>query len=213
MHKIIYFENKPLVLSNPITKSETPFKPIDTILVETEFTPEKVKDMIQRMQQDDIDGGIFEYTNTDDLLQTFKEHMVVLQAGGGLVYTPQQTILLIFRRGKWDLPKGKLDEGETMEACAIREVQEETGLQKVHIQKPLTITWHTYQQDGQFILKESHWYLMHTPAEEALTPQIDEDIEMCKWVHIDDLEAYLQNTHPSIVDVLKLGTTAIAKGK
>ena len=211
MHKIIYFGNKPLVLSNPITKPETVFHPIDKLLVQTEFTSQKIKETIHALLHDDIDGCIFEYTHTDDLLEAFKAEMVVLPAGGGLVYTPQHTVLLIFRRGKWDLPKGKLDEGETMEECALREVQEETGLQNVGIQKPLTITWHTYQQDGQLILKESHWYLMQTPSEENLTPQLDEDIEVCKWVSIHELDNYLQNTHPSILDVFKAGRDVLQK--
>lgn len=213
MQKIIYFGNRPLVLSNPLTKPETIFKPIDYVLVETVFTKEKVKGMIERMLQPNLDGGIFEYTSTDDLLEAFKEEMIVLEAGGGFVYTPQHTILLIFRRGKWDLPKGKLDAGEIMEECALREVQEETGLQQVVIQTPLTTTWHTYHQDGQLILKESHWYLMQAPEEEALTPQTDEDIEVCKWVHINDLDRYLQNTQPSILDVFKKGVAELQKEK
>ena len=205
MQKIIYFGNKPLVLSNPITASVNPFQPYDQVLVETELTNENVEKMIAGIQQPHIDGGIFEHQSTDELLQAFAQKMVLIQAGGGLVYTPQKTVLLIFRRGKWDLPKGKLDEEETLEACAVREVQEETGLQQIELQKPLTTTWHTYYQDGQLILKESHWYLMQTPSEQQLVPQLDEDIESCIWVPLGELEQYKQNTHPSILDVLKAG--------
>lgn len=165
--------------------------------------------MIEVLRQGKVDGGIFEHTNTDVLLQAFEAQMEKIVAAGGLVYTPHKSVLLIFRRGKWDLPKGKLDEGETLEACAVREVQEETGLSKATIEKPLTITWHTYQQDGKLILKESHWYLMHTPAEEKLTPQEDEDIESCIWVPLEDLQAYMQNTHPSILDVIEASRKAL----
>jgi 8-oxo-dGTP pyrophosphatase MutT (NUDIX family) len=205
MHKIIYFGNKPLLLSNPIIKAETIFQPYDNLKIETELSDDKVAQMIEAMQQDDLDGGIFESTNTDLLLQAFEAQMEKIVAGGGLVYTPQKTVLLIFRRGKWDLPKGKLDEGETLEACAVREVKEETGLSSAIIEKHLTTTWHTYHQDGKLILKESHWYLMQTPLEEALKPQEDEDIESCRWVPLNDLQAYMQNTHPSIIDVIKAG--------
>lgn len=211
MHKIIYFGNKPLVLSNPITKAETVFSPQDRLLIETELTAENVAGMISGLQQKEIDGGIYEHTNTDETLQAFAAQMEHLQAGGGLVYTPQQTVLLIFRRGKWDLPKGKLDEGETLEACAVREVMEETGLRKATIEKPLTTTWHTYYQDGKLILKESHWFLMTTPTEEALVPQQDEDIERCIWVPLNELDQYMANTHPSIVDVINWGRNELQK--
>src|SRR5678815_5985833 len=75
-------------------------------------------------------------------------------------HTEDDHLLLISRRGKWDLPKGKLDDNEDIKSCAIREVTEETGLLKVEIERPLCITYHTYHQDGKHILKESHWYLM-----------------------------------------------------
>ena len=112
---------------------------------------------------------------------------------------------MIFRRGKWDLPKGKLDPGESLETCAVREVQEETGVQDVVLEKPLVVTYHTYDESGKHILKESHWYLMQTEKEEELTPQQDEDIDLCIWVPLDELETYMHNTHPSIRDVIKAG--------
>lgn len=205
MHKIIYFGNTPLLLSNPITKAETIFQPYANLKIETELNDEKVKEMIDTLRQGDVNGGIYEHTNTDVLLQAFEAQMEKIVAAGGLVYTPQKTVLLIFRRGKWDLPKGKLDEGESLETCAVREVKEETGLDKATIEKSLTITWHTYQQDGKLVLKESHWYLMQTPAEVELTPQHDEDIESCIWAPLEDLQQYMQNTHPSILDVIEAG--------
>ena len=203
MQKIIYFGQTPLVLSNPLIASQNPFKPFQQVLVETELNDTNVAKMIAGLQQPGVDGGIFEHQSTDELLQAFARNMQLIQAGGGLVYTPQKRVLLIFRRGKWDLPKGKRDEGETLEECAVREVEEETGLKQVQLQRPLTTTWHTYYQDGQLVLKESHWYLMHVAAEQPLVPQHDEDIEQCLWVPITDLETYKQNTHPSILDVLK----------
>ena len=175
------------------------------IYTEKELNSNTVNQMIVQMQQPQTIGGIFEHSNVENLLKSFSDQMVLIQAGGGLVYTPQKTVLLIFRRGKWDLPKGKLDEGENLAECAIREVQEETGLQQVTLVKDLTITWHTYHQDGALVLKESHWYLMQTEKEEALTPQVDEDIELCQWVPLHELNTYMQQTHPSIKDVIKAG--------
>ena len=133
------------------------------------------------------------------------DFMRTIQAAGGLVINPLGALLLIFRRGKWDLPKGKLDKGEDLKACALREVQEETGLSDLALKKPLLVTYHTYTEKGQLILKESHWYLMHHSGQEKLVPQTDEDIEKCEWVAADRLGPYLYNSHPSIADVIRKG--------
>ena len=112
-------------------------------------------------------------------------------------------ILMIFRRGKWDLPKGKLDTGETLEDCAIREVEEETGLRNIKLLSPLIITYHTYHEGSKFILKESHWYKMKVTGEQKLIPQTEEDIHEIKWVKKSDLKPYMKNSYPSVVDVLE----------
>jgi len=129
----------------------------------------------------------------------------VIQAAGGLVKNGKDEILLIFRRGKWDLPKGKLDKGETLEECAVREVGEETGLKKIQLLSPLLITYHTYHEGTKFILKESHWYRMKIDSEQTLVPQTIEDIQEVKWVKEADLHQYMNNTFPSVADVLKAG--------
>ena len=113
-------------------------------------------------------------------------------------------VLLIFRRGKWDLPKGKLDEGETLAACAVREVQEETGLKTVQLNEFLLVTYHTYNDYGHSVLKESYWYRMSSSVTEILVPQTTEDIHDIKWASKQALEPYQENTFPSIKDVLSL---------
>ncbi|HEX2536262.1 MAG TPA: NUDIX domain-containing protein, partial [Chitinophagaceae bacterium] len=125
-----------------------------------------------------------------------------------------ETVLLIFRKGKWDLPKGKLDPGETLEACAVREVQEETGLQEINLGAYLHTTFHTYTEGNELALKESVWYLMeHTGPGEGLTPQREEDIEECIWVPLTGLEPYLGNTHASIADVVRVALKVLKAKK
>jgi len=119
------------------------------------------------------------------------------------VLNDENEALLIFRRGKWDLPKGKLDKGETLEECAVREVMEETGLNSVQLISALTITFHTYHQGTKFILKESHWYTMKAASEQTLVPQTTEDITEIRWVKKEELKDYFENAYPSVVDVLK----------
>ena len=85
----------------------------------------------------------------------------------------------------------------------MREVQEETGLQKVKLSSPLIVTYHTYHEGTRFVLKESHWYTMHAGKDQALTPQTEEDITQITWVAPGNIKPYIQKAYPSIADVLK----------
>jgi len=134
-----------------------------------------------------------------------EKNRIRIQAGGGLVKNEKGETLFMFRRGKWDLPKGKLDPGESLEDCALREVREETGVSRLAILKFLLVTEHEYREHGIWILKESHWYLMSASSQETLIPQTEEDISELRWVAPDNLNIILQNTYPSIVEVLRAG--------
>ncbi len=127
-------------------------------------------------------------------------------AAGGLVTNEKNNLLMIFRRGFWDLPKGKLDNGESIEACAIREVQEETGLSTIQLGKFITITFHEYFDIylKEEVIKESHWYHMSIFGEPILIPQTEEDITQIKWVPFSELPKYFTNTYPNIIEVINL---------
>lgn len=209
----IYFNNKPLFITNQITKElEEYLHHEDTVFID-EFNVHTVKAMVHEMELEKIRAGVFLHEDVDAVLKSFKKKLVLIMAAGGLVRTENDELLLIFRRGKWDLPKGKLDENEQIDVCAVREVKEETGLQKVEIEKPLSITYHTYHQEGKHILKESHWYLMKTANQTNLVPQLEEDIEKCEWVPVDQLAPYMENTHASILDVMNAGVKALHETK
>ncbi|HJV18463.1 MAG TPA: NUDIX domain-containing protein [Sediminibacterium sp.] len=127
-------------------------------------------------------------------------------AAGGLVFNENNELLMILRRGYWDLPKGKLDKGETVESCAIREVQEETGLKNIVLGKFITITLHEYFDTylDEDVVKESHWYHMKVQGPQELIPQTEEDIMMIKWVKRESLPEYLNNTYPNIIEVIRI---------
>ncbi len=127
-------------------------------------------------------------------------------AAGGLVTNEKNELLMIYRRGFWDLPKGKLDRGETIEACAVREVQEETGLMAIHLGKFITITLHEYFDTylKEAVIKESHWYHMLIVGDPLLIPQIEEDITEIKWVPFKELPEYFTKTYPTIIEVITL---------
>lgn len=107
----------------------------------------------------------------------------VVHAGGGYVTRPVEgdvALLLIYRRGVWDLPKGKLDPGESLEACALREVREEVGIEALTLRQPLGTTHHAYPNSDAFDVKVTTWYLMQTP-ERTFEPERREGIQRVAW--------------------------------
>ena len=145
------------------------------------------------------------YSNDPKLMyRDFCDIYKKVVACGGLVLNEEGTkVLMIFRRGHWDLPKGKRDKGEGKRACAAREVMEETGINEVTIEAKLMKTRHLYPlASGGRALKISHWYLMHA-KETALTPQIEEDIEIAEWVPLSEAQTK-SPIYRSIADVLDL---------
>lgn len=130
---------------------------------------------------------------------------MLVQAAGGLVLNENREVLFMFRRGKWDLPKGKLDPGESLEDCALREVEEETGLGHLALEKFLLVTEHDYEEGGALIHKETHWYLMHANGNQPLIPQTEEDISDLQWLGATEFRIVESNTYPTIIDVLKAG--------
>ena len=205
MHIKIYFDEKPLFLCDSIDPEIEPFAGHAGTVRVDELDAQTVKLMTQQMQQPLVHAGIFLHPDLAELKKEFFRKFQLIRAGGGLVKNEVEENLLIFRRKLWDLPKGKLDKGETIEDCAIREVEEETGLRNITLGSPLMITYHTYHHKGAFVMKESHWYHMRVSGQQQLTPQTEEDIEEIRWVNATNLEPYLRNAFPSVIDVLRLG--------
>lgn len=205
MHIKIYFNNKPLFLCDAIDETIEPFVHHDDAVFIDELDPRTIKSMIHEMQLDKIHAGVFFHADLDALKKAFFKKFTLVLAAGGLVHNEHNEVLLIHRRGKWDLPKGKLEKGEKLEECAVREVEEETGLTSVMLKSPLTITWHTYHEGTKFILKESHWYSMKVRGQQNLVPQAEEDILKTEWVKPAELAPYIAEAFPSIKDVLEAG--------
>jgi 8-oxo-dGTP pyrophosphatase MutT (NUDIX family) len=129
-----------------------------------------------------------------------------ITAAGGLVLNENKDVLMIFGRGFWDLPKGKLDEDETVEHCAIREVKEETGLTDVTITKFITLTQHEYFDIhlNNEVLKETHWFEMKSTQYEKLIPQREEDITTIEWVSETKLYEFLQKSYTNIQQLFEI---------
>lgn len=112
---------------------------------------------------------------------------------------------MIYRNGRWDLPKGKLEAGESIEECALREVQEECGVEGLKLGRFLTYTYHIYQLGDSGIIKRTAWYAMSHPGKGVLTPQTEEGITEIRWVEQCNIPTYLAQSYATIRDVFAAG--------
>ena len=137
--------------------------------------------------------------------EAFQSHFKTVEAAGGLVQNENGDWLFIHRNGMWDLPKGKLEKGESIEACAMREVAEECGIATPTIIRPLSTTYHTYVIKGQRILKPTYWYLMKSMDNSELVPQTEEGITQVKWIPAHEAVELAKHSFGSINQVVNEG--------
>ena len=134
--------------------------------------------------------------------QVFCSQYIIVEAAGGVVLNNDDQILMIFRNGKWYLPKWKLETGESFEECAIREVEEECGITGLYIIEKTLETYHTYILRGKDVLKRTHWYKMKTNFDGELFPQIEEGITKVSWLYKHEISQKIKNSYGNIIDVL-----------
>jgi 8-oxo-dGTP pyrophosphatase MutT (NUDIX family) len=138
------------------------------------------------------------HKNEEKLEKFLKKKLPVAEAAGGLVYNNKREILFIYRNSKWDLPKGGLEKGETFEEAAIREVEEETGVQDLEIRGFIAKTYHVFKRNDKFKLKITYWYEMYTEYRGELVPQANEDIKKAKWKNFEKSQKALQSCYENI---------------
>jgi 8-oxo-dGTP pyrophosphatase MutT (NUDIX family) len=136
------------------------------------------------------------------LLKLFKNYEIVVAAGG--IVKRKNRFLFIERHGLWDIPKGKMDEGETPQETAVREIEEECGILNPVIRKPIGITFHTYEWKGKPVLKKNYWFSLDYSGPSELTPQLDENITKAVWLKKKEIIELKQNTYASINEVINL---------
>lgn len=148
--------------------------------------------------------------NLDEIWLHFKKLFREIEASGGIVYNPKNEILFIHRLGRWDLPKGKLEKGESIAENAIREVEEETGLTGLILDQFINQTYHVYtERNGEKILKKTNWFKMFYNGNETPMPQIEEGINEVSWkntaqINQDVLPKTFQNIKLILQEVEKL---------
>lgn len=198
----IYINDKPLILTNSAESfiSQHPLGKGFELFVgafHRNFRMAK-----KQLEKPFTQGVIIEDIDIDVLKKEVSSYFKPISAGGGVVHNEAGDILMIYRRGKWDLPKGKLDDGESIEACAVREVQEETGLNKLNLGNKIVDTFHIYSEQKKDIIKTTVWFTMNVSGTPELTPQAEENIAEAKWVPVAQLPEYLKYSYQGIKDVL-----------
>ena len=134
----------------------------------------------------------------DDAFAEMASRFKCVSAAGGIVARRDGEVVMIRRNDRWDLPKGHIEAGETPEACAVREVGEETGADGAKIAAFLCNTIHAYDVYGVWELKTTYWYLLATECRSELTPQRSEGIERAEWCDARTAERNLLNAYPTI---------------
>ena len=133
----------------------------------------------------------------DAVWASFLNYFKHIKAAGGIVRNPQDDILFIFRLGKWDLPKGKMEEGESKEESAIREIEEECSITNLQLKRFLMPTFHIYYL-REYVIKETFWFEVFYDGVELPLPQTEEGIETVEWKKESEIPQLLENSYPNI---------------
>ncbi len=195
----VYSGKKIIYLTNNLDFEE---KGLYSALFSDRTSKEYLRQFIENIKNKGVKKIYIQSENLKKLLTTFKTRFRVIEAAGGLVRNTKGEYLFILRNGKWDLPKGKREKGETIKQCALREVKEECGIKGLKIIKELNTTYHTYFLEEKEVLKPTYWFEMQCPEISKLTPQTEEGITKVKWFKKENLKTVLKNTYPSIIDVI-----------
>ena len=154
-------------------------------------------EVLYKLKNEPIKGILLYSNDLEKDWSIFTEKIKVVSAAGGLVLNDKKEVLFIYRNGIWDLPKGRIEKGESIETAAIREVEEECGIFNLSIVKKLITTYHIYYQNG-IKLKETHWFLMTSDYKKELKPQLEEGITEVLFKNDLQIDAALQNTYANI---------------
>ena len=188
MYKV-FINDKPIIVTSS-SKKENNF-PVYL------FKDIAFDEIVYKLQNENIKGINLYSVDVDNDWNSFLKHLKVVPAAGGLVLNDEKEILFIYRNSIWDLPKGRIEKGESIETAAIREVEEECGICNVSIEKKLLITYHIYFQNG-IRLKETHWFLMSSNFKGNLKPQLEEGITEVVFKNAHQTKKALQNTYANI---------------
>ncbi|WP_256959368.1 NUDIX hydrolase [Sphingobacterium sp. JB170] len=146
---------------------------------------------------------LYIHPDAEKVFKSLVQNMTIIKAAGGLVRNGEGEFLFIYRLGKWDLPKGKVESDEKMRKAAVREVEEECGIKVDYLGDKLTTSYHMYVLRGKTVLKQTNWYNMGVNKSPDLIPQLEEDITDAKWIKKKKLGELEENTYPLIAHIIE----------
>jgi 8-oxo-dGTP pyrophosphatase MutT (NUDIX family) len=196
MYKI-FINEKPFIIAD-ISEDVSAFSGCKRV----EHHPAKIAEYIKDCESLKSKGILMVTEDPEFAFKDFYTHFVPIEAAGGVVFNDNKEVLLIKRLGKWDLPKGKIDGTETDEEAAIREVEEECGINGLSISEKLPASYHCYKQHNHRFLKITYWFTMHCSDNRKLVPQKEEHITEAIWMDWKSLDVTKLDTYSSVRDLL-----------
>ena len=195
MYKV-FFNQKPLVLTTDIVSPKE-----DSPLFYIKYTNKKF--IIRALKSKKIKMLYLYHSKEDNLWYYFFDMFKLIEAAGGLVRNLEtNNYLFIFRNKRWDLPKGRINKNEAVKDAAIREVEEETGVENLSIIKPLNATYHIFKKNRKYRLKKTFWYLMETNYNDKLIPETKEGIDKAIWVDKNSITSLKKNMYQNINTII-----------
>ena len=189
MYKI-FVGQKPIILTTKVER-ETNFK--NYLLASCNITK-----VLKELSKKEVKSVRLIGKDKSQLMKTFLKLLPNVVAGGGKVFNDEGKVLFIYRNNKWDLPKGKAERRETIDKTALREVEEETGIEGLSITKPLEMTYHIFKRNGRYKIKITYWFEMKTSFKGTLVPQEKEGITKVAWLDEAEMQEALENSYANI---------------
>lgn len=192
----IFFDNRLILLAHQCPKSNEK----DVLAWHFKKGRNIAEPFIRFAENEDYDRLVI-WTGSEfkDLKEEFFALFKIVEAAGGIVKNEKGDLLCIFRNGKWDLPKGKINiKKETRKQGAIREVQEETGLKEIAVRSRLETTYHIFERKGRLFIKPTYWFEMYADSTAKLKPQTKEGISIVTWIDEEEFKEVEKNTYPSL---------------
>jgi len=192
---------KVFINERPIILIDSSFKESDLNILH--YKNITISEIIHKLKGGRVKGFILLCEDLEESWTDFKSNFNLITAAGGLVLNSRKEFLFIFRGGKWDLPKGRIEKGEQIKETALREVEEECGVSKLTLDKFLITTYHIFYHNNQNNLKETHWYEMETKSDGVLIPQLEEGITIAMFKNKKETLKALENSYQNIHLVFK----------
>ena len=200
----IYVDELPIYITDELSNNLMNLSKENDILFIDEKSNLDATKILSALHTNEKKAVIIFGKDIQELKEYFFDQFTIIEAAGGIVQNETKDLLFIYRRNKWDLPKGKMEAGETPEICAAREIEEETGVKNLMLKHKIGETYHIYTERGKTILKISHWFNFTTEGNQKTIPQTSEDIAEVKWIHTLNIKEPMANTHQNIKDILTL---------